>query len=81
MSRHLMKMIPWYTMHAGGEAGPKRKGVEGEWVEARAAFLERGEDKSGMWLGGIGEKVCTSPSHSLDLSWGRIPHGAERKPA
>lgn len=36
---------------------------------------------SGMWLDGILGKVCSSLSHSLDLSWGQIPHGAERKPA
>ena len=34
-----------------------------------------------MWLVGILGKVCSSLSHSLDLSWGQIPHGAERKPA
>ncbi len=39
------------------------------------------EGKSGMWLDGILGKVCSSLSHSLDLSWGQIPHGAERKPA
>lgn len=41
--------------------------------------LPRGRARvAGMRLDGILGKVCSSPSHSLDLSWGQIPHGAER---
>ena len=49
-------------------------------IEKQGRSAER-EGKSGMWLDGILGKVCSSLSHSLDLSWGQIPHGAERKPA
>lgn len=50
-------------------------------VGREESVLVRGEGRTGMWLDGILGKVCNSLSHSLDLSWGQIPHGAERKPA
>ena len=72
-----------YTTDGGeevveGDKGCKRRvGIGDSRVDDSA---ER-EGKSGMWLDGILGKVCSLLSHSLDHSWGQIPHGAERKPA
>lgn len=77
-SKFLLKTISCSSMH-GGNAGD----TEYRWRVGRGerSHSAEREGKSGMWLDGILGKVCSSPSHSQDLSWGQIPHGAERKPA
>lgn len=74
-----LKMVHWWA--AGRSEVAVKRGRECRRRAGEEEGCSETEDKSGMWLDGILGKVCSSFSHSLDLSWGQIPHGAERKPA